>query len=124
MGVDFASLAYQPNFEVFARPVTITPLFSQPGMPAYSARGIFDTEDFEVPMEDGSIFSDQRPILDIIEAEFAILPRKGDQIDIADDAEGPGPGSYVVVDVSSNSIETTLNLRKLGPAKPAFSPLV
>jgi hypothetical protein len=118
VGVDFGSLVYAPNFEVWGRPVTITPLASQPTAPAYSARGIFDTEDYEVPMEDGTIFSDQKPILDIVEAEFPVLPRKGDRIDIADDAEGPGPGSYVVVDASSNGVETTLNLRKLDVVKP------
>jgi hypothetical protein len=119
VGVDFGAIVYAPNFEVWSRPFTCTPLASQPGAPPYPARGKFDTEDHEVPMEDGSIFSDQKPILDIIEAEFPVLPRKGDRIDIPDDAEGPGPGSYVVVDVSSNGVETTLNLRKIDVSKPA-----
>ena len=69
MGVDFSTLVYLPNFDMFARPITVTPLASQPGMPAYGARGIFDTRPIDVQAEDGSIVSDQQTILDVRDAE-------------------------------------------------------
>jgi hypothetical protein len=118
LGLDFSTTVYLPNYEVFARPFTVTPKASQPGEPTYSARGIFDTQEFEVMLEDGTVMGTQRPIMDIIESEFPVLPQKYDIIDIPDDAEGPGRGRYEVIDSSSNGIETTLNLRKMVYVKP------
>ena len=43
MAVNFSTLVYLPNFDMFARPVTIIPMASQPGLPAFTARGIYDT---------------------------------------------------------------------------------
>jgi hypothetical protein len=118
MSIDFTNIIYEPNFEIWARPITVTPVASQPGQPSYGARGIFDTESTDVLAEDGSIISQQRTILDIIEREFAVIPQQLDQIDIPDAPQGPG-GSYEVTDSSSNGGgETTLTIRKRVTAVP------
>jgi hypothetical protein len=118
VSINFSTLVYLPNFDIWARPITVTPLASQPAGAAYSARGIFDTEATDVLAEDGSIISQQKTILDIREVEFAVLPQQGDQIDIPDAEQGPG-GSFEVTDSSSNGGgETTLTIRKVVTAVP------
>lgn len=120
MALNFSTLVYLPNYDTFARPVTITPLASQPGVPAYSARGIYGTRPVDVQGQDGSIFSDQQTILDIREAEFAVLPVQLDRVFIPDDADGgPSPGTFEIMDTEPNGGgETTLVIRKVVTAKP------
>jgi hypothetical protein len=119
MAVNFSKLVYEPNYDMFARPITITPLASQPGGAAYSNRGIFDTRALDVLAEDGSIFSDQQTILDILEVEFSVLPQQRDQVDIPAVEDIPAEGLFEVVDASSNGGgETTLVIRKVVTAKP------
>jgi hypothetical protein len=114
MGLDMSTAVYLPNFEVFARPVVITPIVSQPAGVAYDARGILGTQDTGVPAEDGSIISDQQTILDILEAEFPTLPRQRDRVMIPADGTVPAAGLFEVVDTSSNGGgETTLIIRKI-----------
>ena len=122
MAVNFSTLVYLPNYDMFARPITVTPLSSQPGMPAYTARGIYDTRAIDVPAEDGSSISDQQTILDLREVEFTVLPEQLDRITIPEDADAGmiGVGDYEVVDASSNGGgETTLVIRKFVTAKPS-----
>lgn len=117
MAVDFSTMVYLPAFDAFARPVTIFPIASQPGAPSYSARGIYDTRPADVIAEDNSIYSDQQTILDIREAEFAILPVQFDRVTIPVDVDaGPGVGDFEVADADTNGGgETTLLLRKIVP---------
>jgi hypothetical protein len=123
MGLDFSTLVYLPNYDMLARPITITPLASQPGLPAYPARGIFDTRPVDVDALDGAIVSDQQTIIDIREVEFVVLPEQLDRVYIGLDAEagdtGADRGEYEIVDASSNGGgETTLVIRKVMTAKP------
>jgi len=119
MGVNFATLLYEPNFDMWAVPITVNPIVSQPGAPAYSARGIFDTRDIDVIGTDGSIFSDQQTELDILEKEFSVLPKQNDRVTIPLDCNGAPLGEYEVLDVSTNGGgETTLSLRKWTAAAP------
>jgi hypothetical protein len=74
MALDFSTLVYLPNYDTFARPITVTPVASQPGVPAYTARGIYDTRPVDVAGMDGSITSDQQTILDVRDAEFLVVP--------------------------------------------------
>jgi hypothetical protein len=103
--------------DTFAGPVMFTPVKSQPGKPAYSARGIFGTEPIDVLAEDSSIVSDQRTILDIREAEFTVLPVQGDHVflaanDFADQIMEDT--NFEILDADTNGGgETTLSLRKL-----------
>ena len=49
--------------DVFARPVTITPIASQGvAAPDYAARGYYDTRPFDVAALDGSVVTDQQTI--------------------------------------------------------------
>ena len=121
MAVNFSELVYLPNFDLFARPVTITPLASRPGVPAYSARGIFGTRPVDVQTENGAIFSDQQTILDVLEAEFTVVPQQLDRVFIPGDLNaGPELGEFEVTDADTNGGgETTLALRKVVTAKPS-----
>jgi|SRR5262245_39068016 len=121
MAVDFSKLVLSPNYEFWSRPVTVTPLASQPGQPAYSARGIYSSGPIDIPAEGGMIISDQQTILDIMEVEFAVLPRQFDRITIpVDPASGLPPlGEFEVVDVNSDGGgESTLTLRLIVTAAP------
>ncbi len=124
MGIDFSTLVYLPNYDTFARPITVTPLASQPGSPAYASRGIFDTRAVDVQAMDGSIVSDQQTILDVRNAEFTVVPEQLDRIYIGPDAEagatGDEIGDYEVIDTEYNGGgETTLVIRKLMVSKPS-----
>lgn len=119
MAVNWSQNLYLPCQNVFGRPVTITPVKSQPGAPAYQARGIYNTVDIDVQTEDGAILSDQRTILDIRLAEYAIHPIQEDLIDIPDDPVSgvPAEGQFDVQDVDDNGGgEYTLTLRRVKSA--------
>jgi len=112
---------YLPAFDVFARPITITPVVSQPSGAAYSARGIFSTDELDVMAEAGGIITDHQTILDLRESEFAVLPKQGDLVNIPNDADAVPLhyNDFEVIDVSSNGGgETTLTLRKWETASP------
>lgn len=121
MAVNFSTLVYLPNYDMFARPVIINPLASQPGVPPYQNRGIVGTRDIDVSAMDGSIYSDQQTILDIREAEYAVLPQQLDRVTIPADIEGgPAWGEYEIIDTSTNGGgEMTLGIRKVQTAKPS-----
>jgi hypothetical protein len=115
MGVDYSGLIYAPSFDMFARQITVTPWAGS----AYSARGIYDTQEKEVAGENGTIFIDQETILDILEAEFPVLPTQKDLIDIPNDGNMPAEGSFEVMSSSSNGGgETTLVIRKIATVVP------
>jgi hypothetical protein len=108
VGVNFSTLVYSPNFDVFAVPV----LFFTIGG-TFVGRGIFDTRALNVLAEDSSIYSDQQTILDIREAEFGVMPRQGDHVIIPADCNGVNQGEWEIIDQSTNGGgETTLVLRK------------
>jgi len=119
MGVNYSTLILLPNYEFFARDITVTPVVSQPGVPAYAARGIYDTEVIEIPGDGMSIITDQRTILDVREIEFGVVPVQGDLIAIGPDGDNPDLGSFDVIDAWTNGGgETTLVLRQIVPAYP------
>ena len=121
MAINFSTLVYLPNFDMFARPITVTPLASQPGLPAYGARGIYDTRPIDVQAEDGSIVSDQQTILDILEAEFGTLPEQLDRIFIpADPDAGLALGEFEITNTETNGGgEMTLVIRKIVNSRPS-----
>jgi hypothetical protein len=121
MAVNFSTLVYLPNFDMFARPITVTPLASQPGMPAYSSRGIYNTRALDVPAADGSIIADQQTILDVRDDEFAVVPEQLDRVHIVSDVDaGRDLGEFEVTHTESNGGgETTLVIRKIMASKPS-----
>lgn len=116
--INFSEELYVIEQDVFGRPVTFNPLMSQPDGGVYLARGIYDTEEINIVLEDGSIFTDQRTILDIRDEEFSVLPIQGDTVDI--DYEPvtnlPRRGLFMVTKITDNGGgEFTLDLKKIAP---------
>lgn len=120
MAVNFSDDLYLKCWDEFARPITVTPITSQPGAPAYDNRGYFDTKETDVLTEDMAVFSDAKMFLDIRLAEFPVLPMQGDFVDIPF-LYVPG-GSFVVEDLSGEGNAggiITLTLKKrMSPVPP------
>jgi len=115
MAINFSQQVYLQQQNVFGRPVTFTP----PVGLAFVGRGIYGTVAIDIPMEDGSLLSDQRTILDILEEEFASLPEQGWRLTIPANTGMPALGTFEVIDVNTNGGgETTLTLRKITVTKP------
>lgn len=113
MAVNFDVLLQNPVFDFYAVPVTFTPLKSQPSAPAYQGRGILGTYTEPIEALDGSIFADQRTILDVRESEFAVLPQQDDHCTIPLDSNGIPHGEYQIIDATSNGGgQTMLTIRK------------
>lgn len=119
MAVNFSTLVKLPCQDLFAVPITVTPIASQPGAPAYAARGIYNTGAIDVALTDGSIFSDQQTILDIRDVEFGTVPAQGDRVTIPLDSNGAPLGEFEITDTSKDGGgQTTCTLRKYEAAKP------
>jgi hypothetical protein len=119
--IDWSNALYVNAQNTFGRPITITPVISQPNAPAYSGRGIFDTSPMDVLAEEGAIFSEQRSVLDIRDAEFPVMPLQGDQVTIPPYGILPG-GNYEIIDLKANGGgETSLALRQIVGTKPSAS---
>jgi hypothetical protein len=102
MAVNLDVLLQSPIFEFWAVPVTIYPYKSQPSGGNYLARGILNRYAADVQALDGSIYSDQRTILDIRESEFPVMPIQNDHVYIPVDCNNVPKGEYVIVDLVSN----------------------
>jgi hypothetical protein len=87
MGVDWSVLAKLPNMDMWARPINVTPA----GGTAYANRGIWHEDENDFIAEDGSIVTDHKVSIDVRDAEFAVVPRQGDMIDIPADGTVPAP---------------------------------
>jgi len=98
MTTDFSSLVLAPCMAVFAPPITITPIISNPSNPApYPARGVFTVQQTDLPTEDGGIFNMTTLKFGIRLAEFPLMPAQGDWItaNAADIPMGYWQGSIV-----------------------------
>jgi hypothetical protein len=127
MGTDWSNLVAAPLYDQFSRPIIVTPIVSQPGAPAYSARGIFDTDEMDYPGLDGSIISNSRTRLDLKINEFAIIPQQDDIIDIPPDPNSDiAGGMFEVVDsagfdnVGNAGGEISLTLRRIMPPRMCY----
>src|SRR6516164_7206808 len=114
MGVDFATWVYSPCFDTFARTLTLYPMKSQPTVPGFVARGIFDTNEIDIMGIDQEIITDARTELDIFMPEWVVYPVQGDLVDIPweDDVDG---GLFSVADVHGHGNaggELTLTLQR------------
>jgi hypothetical protein len=119
MGIDYSTLIYLPNFDMFARPIVITPAASQPGAAAYTNRGIYHSDTTQYLAENNTIISDQTTTLDIREEEFDVLPVRGDFVNIPKDGNVRARGDFEIVNVWHNGGgEITLQIRKLVGAIP------
>lgn len=114
MAINMSTLVYSPCQDVYGRPVS----FSSELGNSFSgfSRGIYSSDSINVILEDGSLFSDQRTILDIRTSEFSTLPVQGDTINIpAEPVSGlPALGNFQITDVSHNGGgEVTLTLKAI-----------
>jgi hypothetical protein len=113
MAVNLDVLLQSPIFDFWAVPVTFVPRKSQQTTGSYPGRGILNTYSVDVTALDGSIYSDQRTILDIRESEFSILPMQNDLLIIEQDCNGVARGTWQIVDaVSDGGGQTMLTIRK------------
>jgi len=101
MAIDFSSLVLAPNMDAFARPVTITPLKSQPNAAPYDARGIWTMTSVGIATEDSGILSSTTLHFGIRLSEFAIAPKQGDWIT---SKASQIPLAYWQGDIDPNSI--------------------
>jgi hypothetical protein len=113
MAVNLDVLLQSPIFDFWSVPVTFIPIKSQPAAGSYPGRGILNTYSVDVQALDGSLYSDQRTILDIRESEFSILPSQNDHVVIPQDCNGVAKGEWQIVDaVSDGGGQTMLTIRK------------
>jgi hypothetical protein len=116
MGLDYSTLIYGPTYDMFARPIVVTPLASQPNAASYQARGIYNHNRLNVVLEDGSTFVEQETILDIRTVEFAVPPIQNDEVSIPADGNVPAVGTFLITSAWDNGGgEINLHLRKLMP---------
>ena len=120
MAINFSENLYKIVMDVMARPITVTPLVSQPGAPAYDARAYMDEKGTDILTEGGAIFSDSQIYIDIRIEEFPVLPMQGDRIDMVYH-QGVRGGAFEVLDLSGMGNAggiINITLRALVPAKP------
>ena len=116
MAIDFANLVLGPNLAIFARPITVTPVASQPDQQAFLARGIWSSKPIDVQLQDGSIGSSQEHTLGIRISEFAVPLAQGDQIEIDADGSLPRVGVCLIEDGDDDGQGgTVLSLKIVGP---------
>lgn len=123
--IDFDALVLAPCQSILARPITVTPLASQPGnstaMPPllaglpYLARGIWSSKPTDVATEDG-ILSSQVHTLDIRALDFPVPPIAGDVIEVPAAGSLPRLGVCLVEDTDDDGQGgTVLTLKIVGP---------
>ncbi len=76
--MDFANLVLGPVMAAFGRPITFTPVKSEPGVAAYPARGVYAVKQVTIRTEDGGGFTDQQPTLGIRLADYPVPPMQSD----------------------------------------------
>lgn len=121
MALNFSTLVYLPAFDVFARPITVTP---KNGAAYSDMRGILDSESLDLIGIDGvSVITDQKTFIDIRAYEFNSaghsIPEQEDIIAIpaVDDLDDEGVWE-VVASAHNGGGEVTLTIRKLVTPAP------
>lgn len=80
--IDFDALVLGPAMTVFAKPIIVNPVRSQPGHAAYAARGVWAIKPIDVQTEDGSVMSSRIYTLGVKLSEFLVPPTEEDQVTI------------------------------------------
>src|SRR5215470_2380175 len=124
--IDFSSLVLAPAMDVFAAPITVTPLSSQPQSPIYSARGVWTIKPVDIITENSGVLSDRVITLGIRLADFTVPPNVGDRIGttagglplLFDPTEYPpdSPLDFVIDDVTADGQGgVVLTLKRITP---------
>ena len=113
MAVNLDVLLQGPIFDFWAVPVTFIAAGVAAGTACVSRARHSQHLQHRVAGIDGSLYSDQRTILDIRESEFAVLPQQNDHVIIPLDCNNVPKGEYQIVDASSDGGgQTMLTIRK------------
>lgn len=118
--IDFDKLVLGPAMDVFARPISVNPLASQPGQPAYALqrdgvsplRGVFERKNIDIALEEG-IMSSAVLSLGIRLSEYLVSPKPGDKLTIPACQSLPALGVFTVDDTDEDSEGgSTLTLKR------------
>jgi hypothetical protein len=115
VGHDWSNEVYAMTMGEFGREIWINPLASQPGQSAYQTRGIYNRNRMNLTLEDGSTFVEQETILDILAADFVVLPQQNDEVTIPADPFGmqTAPGDFIISSTWDNGGgEISLHLKQ------------
>lgn len=99
--IDFDATVLSACQAAFARPVIITPTASQPGAPAYTARGIWTERPVEVGLEEAVMIS-QDLTLGLRRSEFAVMVKQGDTIEIPSAGSMPRIGVCAIDKINTD----------------------
>jgi hypothetical protein len=109
-----------PVMDMFARPITVTPA----GGAAYTNRGIWHRDDNDFLAEDNSVVTDHRVSVDVRDAEFAVVPKQGDTIEIPADGTVPAEGTFTILAAHGDGGGmTNLLLQEYTTVAPADAPI-
>jgi hypothetical protein len=102
--IDFDQVVLAKCEDIFSIVVSFTPLTSNPGAPAFTLRGIYSSDPYDVEMENGSIFSDQQTSLGIRFRDFpgGIVPDRGDLVEMTDSRHPSFGKRYWIGDVDED----------------------
>jgi len=127
MVVSFSTLLYSHCFDMYARTMTVTPLASNPGAPAYTGmRAIYNSGPLTITDEEGivtAVIEDHETIIDIRTIEFddggfAIL-QQGDLVHFDADTDIVGGDFKITEGPEYNSGgQATYYIQKLETAAP------
>ena len=111
--IDFAALALGPGVATFGRPVTVTPLASQPAKPPFPASGVWSVRNVDVPMELGGNLNTTTITLGIRLADWPVKPVPQMQIHVPAAGSYPDEGTLWIDDVDPDGQGgATLTLKK------------
>lgn len=119
--IDVGALCLGPSMATFARPITVTPVASDPGAPAYvGAEGIWDSRPVDIETEAGGLLSGQTHTLGIQAAAFVArgfpVPAQFDLVEIDAYMSLPRIGVCEISDVDDDGQGgLTLTLKILSP---------
>lgn len=108
MSIDFSALVLTPCMNILGVAMTVTPLVSQPGAPAFPARGVFEQKDTDMIMAADAIMSQSTRTIGVklndvypttLLPMFPIWPVTGDIVTIV---EGFGADVYVIDDTDDD----------------------
>lgn len=102
MPVDF-DLADKAGQDAFGEKISILPVASQPGEPAYDARAIFDEPYREIDDEFDVPVASSKPTASIREVEYGVAPKAGDRLTRAKTGR-----SYLILEPQSDGDGETL----------------
>ena len=99
--IDFSALVLGPAMATFGQPITVSPVASRPGQPAYSTKpdgtpltGVYASKPVQIPLEDGTYHSTVQPTLGIRLADFAVAPMQDDTVVVG------ALGTFAIADIT------------------------